>query len=170
MHTNIRVKKLDGKNRVHQKLVQNDIYKLLHHNLGQFYPKYTTWYKEKIIKGFKQGNRIILVIRDADIVQGVSILKTPNSKWNNKICCFYISHEHRDRGLGKLLMHNSLQVYHSSKKPIIMTVPEEKLVDPADSKSYLDFLRKYNFDITEKIIGKYRPGKIEFVLMRVSTG
>jgi glycerol dehydrogenase-like iron-containing ADH family enzyme len=57
-------------------------------------------------------------------------------------------------------------VASNNGKPIIITVPEERLYEKISGQKFSRFLAKYGFSIYSAELGRYRPGKIEYVLYK----
>lgn len=150
-------------------VVNNDLYRYMNDVFAQYYPGFTEWYKNKIVPGFRDGTRVIIVarIKKKDIC-GVSILRKLRNteKKSNKICSFYVSQEGRGNGIGHLLMINSLREFEGYDLPIVITVPEERLRETVGDNTFSKFLKHYGFELVAEIDGKYRQNKKEMVFLK----
>lgn len=126
------------------------IYKILNF-LVIDYPKFESWYWDKVVQGIKNHTREIIVIDIKGEIAAVSILK----KEENKICCLMVMHKYQKQGLGSELLEESMR-YLQCIRPLI-TVSSRRI------NAYSSLFNKYGFQIYEKIENYYVDGIAEYV-------
>lgn len=112
--------------------------------LIQDYPGYQNWFYGTFIEGLKQHERIYLVAQEGNQIVGCTFLKnTPDEK---KISTLYVVPASRKKGIGHLLMENSVKLLGTGT---VMSVSDPNL-------SGLCFLlKKFNFQHIHQIEGLY---------------
>jgi len=134
-----------------------------------YYPTFDTWYHRSIIPGFARGSRDILIVKETSFpenIAGIAILKTAEKPFkNNKICSLYITPLARGHGTGAKLIAESLAILQQrSRSPrVIITVPEEGLRYFSHEPQFERFLEDRGFLLKERVLGRYRPCKVEFI-------
>lgn len=135
----------------------------LKENLITFYPNVEEW-SNKILKEIKKNNKkrelfFALIFNKVGIeLAGILILK--NMEDEKKICTLQVIEKFKNNGIAKELLKKSFE-YLGTETPL-MTLPEE-----CYENGFKFLLRKYKFKITNKILGFYRPNKIEYFFNEV---
>ncbi len=130
--------------------------------LEKEYPNVREWYEKKVLPGLETGEReIILACKftnnitldsPIEILGYVILKKTLNEK---KICTFRVKKEYQHLGIGKKLMKASFE-FLETQKPMI-TVSEDHI------KEFESLLKRYKFNLIEKIDNLYVAGKTEYI-------
>lgn len=164
----IRIARLQPQHSEDMLLVRELLFVFIERHLGLYYPDIGYWYHQKVLPGFAAGNRIIHVVWDGQIISGVSILKLAQIPSKpDKISSFYLLPTLRRRGIGAMLMQRTLEASQCKIKAVLITVPEERLAENTEEGRHLaGFLSSHNFRRVASLVGKYRPGKLEYVLLR----
>lgn len=121
-------------------------------DVSAFYPEFKSWLYFTFRAGMFVGERKVLVAHSDGNIAGLSLLK--NSISEKKICTFYVLPEYRYEGIGRSLMHKSMQTLGHSD--IGISVSEER----NDELSPL--LRSCGFSLDSVLSGHYRSEKSEF--------
>lgn len=123
-----------------------------------FYSDIKEWY-EKVMLEIEQNNKrrelfLALISKEENLhLAGILILK--NTENEKKICTIRVLKNFRNKGIGTKLFEKSFE-YLGTKTPLI-TLPEE-----CYKKEFKFLLEKYNFKMTNKVVGAYRKNKIEY--------
>lgn len=164
--SNICIEKLDYKCIDHQLIVFSDLYKFMIDFYKKYYPKFENWYFRKVFSEFVKNERTIYLVKNESNLYGVSIIRKSEDNYrNNKICSFFLLPEIRNNGIGKQLILKSKEEFSNiHNKPILITVPEERMFEKISGKSFYDFLKDNEFFLSNKRVGRYRPSKYEYIL------
>ena len=141
-----------------------ELYSLLANYFNSYYPNFKEWYFNKLVNGLKKGDRSLYIAQKSNEIQGVSIIKYCGSD-NSKICTFFIFPNARKNGIGPFLMGHSLGILKQicSRKPIIMTVPEERLYESLGDHNFEKLTTKFGFKLADIAKNKYRTGNNEYI-------
>ena len=163
----IKIEKLSFSSQADNKLVKSELFYYMLNNFQQFYPGFSEWYKTKVISGFEFGKRIIYVVKENYSIRGVAILRiSDKTNKSNKICSFYVDKDIRTGGIGTQFIRKILEETLSYPQDIIITVPEERLLESVGNGNFKNFLENWGFKIIKELESKYRINKKEFVLER----
>lgn len=159
------VEKLNREDSFHRELLQTDLRSLKIDFYRKFYPNVENWYKEKLIEGFRDGLRIVHIVRKDSLLYGMSIARVSPSKLRHKLCTFFLLSEARGNGAGLELMNQTMHELALVRvaMPVIVTIPEERLNEKVGGKRFLDFLAEFGFFLEAKEANRYRLGKDEYV-------
>jgi len=134
-----------------QLILTNLVYNFLYCLNGD-YPNFGQWFFDKVINGFNNGTREILVASSSDNIVGVAILKkSPNEK---KICTLRVHEHHQRNGIGSLLITEAIRIL-DTETPII-TVASFR------SKQFMPLFNKFGFKLTEICVNYYGKGTAEY--------
>jgi ribosomal protein S18 acetylase RimI-like enzyme len=132
------------------------------HNVRDFlkqveahYPNFRSWLDFTFARQLTDGNRKALIVKDKNEIVGVSLLK--KTREENKICTFYVAPQHRGKGIGKMLMEESLSYLESEAH---ITVCEERWAEMRP------FLEKYSFKLDIELPNFYRDDRTEYFCSR----
>ncbi|MEA2076564.1 MAG: GNAT family N-acetyltransferase [Candidatus Marinimicrobia bacterium] len=141
-----------------------ELYSLLVNYFNPYYPNFKEWYFSKLVNGLKRGDRGLYIAQKGNEIQGVSIIKYCGSE-NSKICTFFIFPNARKNGIGSFLMGHSLDTLKQicPRKPIIMTVPGERLYEPLGDYNFEKLTTKFGFKLADIAKNKYRTGNSEYI-------
>lgn len=152
-----------------------NIYSFMYEYYKDFYPNFTEWFNNKVIKDFYSGDRTIYLVENSmgNNYYGVSIVRKSLLPIHvNKICSFLLLNEARDNGLGTELMNmiiDDLSI-DNFDRDILITVPEERLFESYTNKNLYHFLSSYNFSLIRSCRSKYRLGRVEYILKKTVLG
>jgi ribosomal protein S18 acetylase RimI-like enzyme len=121
-------------------------------DVSAYYPEFKSWLYFTFRAGIYVGERKILVAHSDGDIAGLALLK--NSISEKKICTFYVLPEYRDDGVGRSLMHKSLQTL--GHNDIGISVSEER------HSELSPLLRSCGFSLDSVLPGRYRNEKSEF--------
>lgn len=129
-----------------------------------YYPDFEQWYTKKVCNELKTEERNIYVAKHGNKFQALAITKHSGSR-NCKICTFFVFPAYRKNGIGSALMSLSLENLkkNNPKKPVIITVPGERLNESIGDVSFSKLLNKYNFKLTQIAKNRYRSGHDEYI-------
>lgn len=128
--------------------------------IEQIYPKYNRWLNEKFFPNIQNGSRKMVLATDkSGKLAGVALLK--DTEEEKKICCLFIREDSQRRGLGKKLMHKSLEILNTDKP--LMTVSDK--VYPQFNR-LLDF---HQFKLSYKKQDAYKEGDAEYYFNNKAT-
>lgn len=120
---------------------------------GNFYPGFRSWYYGKVVPGVERGDRAIFIVGSETAVLGAAIAK--RSAKERKLCTLWVEKNARGEGVAGALVDTSFRWLGTSSP--LFTIPEERMVE------FRGLLNRWRCSITQREIGIYRPGKIEFV-------
>ncbi|RWS52361.1 GNAT family N-acetyltransferase [Enterobacter cloacae] len=115
------------------------------------YPNFRSWLDFTFARQLTDGNRKALIVKEKNKIIGISLLK--KTQMENKICTFYVAPQHRGKGIGKMLMNESLSYL---KSDVHITVCEERWPEMRP------FLEKYCFKLDNELPNFYRDGCTEY--------
>ncbi|MDY6407588.1 MAG: GNAT family N-acetyltransferase [Pseudomonadota bacterium] len=77
-------------------------------SIGDTYPEYTKWFKEKFIPGLQRKERMYVIAQDDDnTLAGCVLIK--NTEEEKKICTLFVDPKFQRQGLGKQLLEQTLK-------------------------------------------------------------
>lgn len=121
-------------------------------NVSEYYPEFKSWLYFTFRAGLHKQERKILVAHSNGQIAGLSLLK--NAFDEKKICTFYVLPEHREDGLGRKLMQESLRIL--GHRDLGISVCEER------NGELSPLLRSCGFSLESIVSGHYRANKDEF--------
>jgi ribosomal protein S18 acetylase RimI-like enzyme len=134
----------------HEKLYEDILY--LTSSVGDTYPQYSTWFKEKFLPDLKNKKRMYIIAQDKDKkLVGCVLIK--NTEEEKKISTLFVHPDYRKKGLGGKLMEQTLS--ELGEHPLI-TVSDRNIAQ------LTPLLRKKGFHLSAVKKGAYRPEDIEY--------
>lgn len=133
--------------------VDSEWIRILVSNFAVYYPDIDRWFTSKVQPGLASGSRKILVNAANGKLNALSILKKSDSE--RKICTFWVAPSARGNGVGRSLLMSSISWLECATP--LLTVPEEQM------EGFSPLLSNTSFQLTQRILGAYRPGSIEYV-------
>lgn len=117
------------------------------------YPFFSKWL-DKVFRETDTPQRCIVVCRSEDdnTLLGVAILK--NTAEEKKICTLRVNKDYKQQGIGSILIDEAIK-WLGESKPLI-TVPEDHI------SAFKPLLRKYKFQLCQKVKSVYRNGVFEY--------
>lgn len=130
----------------------NDIYKLIDF-VKKDYPNHYNWFFNIHLPETLNGDgRNILFIKDKGNVIGVANLFADETE--KKICTLYVKEEYQGKGIGTMLVEESMK-WLGTRYPIISLTKDRYSI-------YKPLIEKYNWKLTRKINGFYKEGVEEW--------
>jgi hypothetical protein len=129
----------------------HDVYAALSH-LSAVYPGFERWYHYSVVPGIRIGTRCILVARKQAQILGVAILKKTDLE--QKLCTLWVDPNCRKLKVATTLAARAFD-WLGTRYPLL-TVPEERMGEFAPLLNY------WRFHERERLVGYYRPGKVEY--------
>ena len=113
------------------------------------YPNHKEWFfTNQLPETLYSEKRNILFVKDKDEIIGLAnLLNNENEK---KICTLYVKPEYQRRGIGSMLVEESMK-WLNTKYPIISLTSERYSI-------YIPLIKKYNWKLTRRINGFYKDG------------
>ncbi|MEM8237876.1 GNAT family N-acetyltransferase, partial [Morganella morganii subsp. sibonii] len=126
--------------------------------VADLYPNFYTWLYSKYMHNIEPSKRLILFAYDEnDAIIGTSLLKI--NKEEKKICTFFISPKHQERGIGNILMNKAFSHFNDNDS-VLITCSETR-------KTGLEpILRKSGFVYTHSVTDLYKKNTREFFYLR----
>ncbi|MER9107680.1 hypothetical protein NKH95_27610 [Mesorhizobium sp. M0848] len=121
-------------------------------SVNSFYPGFSQWFRGRVIGEIDGPARRIFVSRDQCSINGVAIAKRGAEA---KLCTLWVSPIGRHSGVARSLASDVFD-WIGTEKPLF-TVPEERLDE------FRGLLRLWDFGQPQRMLGYYRPGKIEYI-------
>lgn len=113
------------------------------------YPNHKEWFFSKQLpETLYSDKRNILFVKDEDQIIGVANLKKDENI--EKICSLYIKDEYQGKGIGSMLVEESMK-WLNTEYPIITIVKGKYSI-------YKPLIEKYNWKLTRVINGYYKKG------------
>ena len=117
--------------------------------------------QSKALRGWLTGSNYKtawVAVDNEDKIMGLLVISDKPYRDYVKIATLLVKREFSGREIGSLLLKKAMEYMEKSEKgKVIVTVSESV------SESLVFFLRN-KFDIIHKVVGKYKPGVIEFIL------
>lgn len=162
------ITRLDRSAPGHYTLVETEVFAFMVDVFSKCYPGFRQWYYSKVLPGFNLGERAIYVAQNDGNIVGVSILKVAGLLTiPSKICSLYVLPELRGNGIGLKLMEHTLNEATWPARPVVLTMPEERLEQGTSTGTgkgnLLNFFTSYGFNLVRKDANRYRQGKDEYV-------
>lgn len=130
----------------------NKIYMLIDFVKIYYSNHYNWFFNTQLPETLHSDRRNILFVKDKDeIIAVANLLKNESEK---KICTIFVKEEYQRRGIGSMLVDESMK-WLNTRYPIISFSKERYNL----CKS---FIEKYNWKLTRKIKGFYKEGVEEF--------
>lgn len=147
-------------------LVKHELPNFMLSALQRFYPAFEDWYRRKVIPSFLARRRTIF-IASGEGIEGVSIVKHPVTTASHaKLTSFFVARVARGRGLGTRLLDQTCSFLDSQRfSSTIVTVPEEAF-EGTEGSRFVALLGQAGFRVISTALGRYRLGKVEYVLER----
>lgn len=128
-------------------------------DLNQYYPKFNSWYWDKVIPGVYTGNDKIIIAKQKHEIIGISIIKKNNENSNseNKLRALRIIPRLQNKGTS-LIMKLIDESFKQLDDPIpVFSIAEEMMKDMSRI-----LVNRYGADLTQVYNSLYRKGKIEY--------
>ncbi|MFK4132412.1 GNAT family N-acetyltransferase [Pseudomonas luteola] len=119
--------------------------------LADTYPDIQEWLYLKVIPDLTTGKRVVLSVADNEEIMAFSVLK--DNKTEKKICTLYVLESFRLRGVGSLLIHESVK--YLGHKNIHLSVSEDNY------ESIKSLLEKHGFNKVKEVRDEYCMGITE---------
>ena len=127
------------------------------------YPGFRIWFHDKVLAGIRQGDRAVFVALNDAQVTGLAIVKRTATE--RKLCTMWVRHYARGNGVATRLAEAAFE-WLGPRTPLL-TIPEERIAE------FRGLLNQWDFSLTERRFGYYRPGRCVFVVngrLRASLG
>ncbi|MFZ3179566.1 MAG: GNAT family N-acetyltransferase, partial [Methylocystis silviterrae] len=111
------------------------------------------WFRNKVATGLRSGERKIFFETRECRVAGIAIAKREMQE--RKLCTLYVLPEFRNTGVASELAAEAFE-WLGTEKPLF-SVPEERIYE------FRTLIRMWDFHQTNRILGAYREGKVEYV-------
>jgi GNAT superfamily N-acetyltransferase len=130
---------------------QEDVFGLLD-QLSAFYPKFSSWYQDKVVPGILAGTRRILVRRIDGNLAAIAIVKLTDEE--KKLCCLRVLPNYQGTGVGIKLFEDAFAALETDRP--LLSVAEEQI--PRFKRVFDHF----GFELSERYRDIYRPNKDEY--------
>ena len=122
--------------------------------LSKNYPNIDLWFFNKVIPGYRNGSRRIIIKKNKDSeIIGLGIGKNENGE--KKICTVRVHPNYRNKGIGKKLIVE-LMDWLKEDRPYF-TINEQNL------ESFQKLFKDFNFKMTKEMSGLYNKKNKELI-------